>query len=107
MLRSLREALKTLRRHVRVLEVVAEHQPIGIGRISNITGMEWHKIRYSLRVLEEEGIVRPSKNGAVLTEDAPARLRRIARDLSELCRELEELSERYRTLVRKLESEEG
>ncbi|WP_457620774.1 hypothetical protein [Methanopyrus sp.] len=103
MLRSLREALETLRRHAQVLEVVAEHQPIGIGRISDVTGMEWHKVRYSLRVLEEEGIVRPSKRGAVLTEDAPARVLEISRRLSELNRELEEISKRYRTLARKLE----
>ncbi|WP_198324605.1 hypothetical protein [Methanopyrus sp. KOL6] len=103
MLRSLREAMETLRRHVRVLEVVVEHQPIGIGRIADVTGMEWHKVRYSLRVLEEEGIIRPSKRGAVLTEDAPARISEISRRLSELNREFEDISKRYQSLARKLE----
>ncbi|WP_457614888.1 hypothetical protein [Methanopyrus sp.] len=102
MLRSLREALETLRRHVQVLEVVAEHQPIGIGRISDVTGMEWHKVRYSLRVLEEKGIVRPSKRGAVLTEDAPARISELSQRLSELNRELEDISKRYQALARRL-----
>ncbi|WP_456435371.1 hypothetical protein [Methanopyrus sp.] len=103
MLRSLREAMETLRRHVRVLEVVVEHQPIGIGRIADVTGMEWHKVRYSLRVLEEEGIICPSKRGAVLTEDAPARISEISRRLSELNREFEDISKRYQSLARKLE----
>ncbi|NPB02583.1 MAG: DUF977 family protein [Methanopyri archaeon] len=93
MLDSLEEAVKTLRRHVLVLKVVAENQPIGISRISEITGLKWHQVRYSLRVLEREGIIRPSREGAVLTEEAPELIDRLSKRLSEVVEEARELKE--------------
>jgi predicted transcriptional regulator len=44
-------------------------QPSGIIRISQITGIPDHKIRYSLRILEKDGIIIPSKDGAIITPE--------------------------------------
>ena len=57
-----------MERHVEILLRVIEHEPIGIVKLSNQGGYEHHKVRYSLRVLEEEGLVEPSQQGAITTE---------------------------------------
>ena len=58
-----------LERHLQVLQMVIENEPIGIVKMSNETGYPHHKVRYSLRVLEEENLIEPSSQGAITTED--------------------------------------
>ena len=55
-------------RHIDVLKTVQEHGPIGIIRLSQMTGQPQHMIRYSLRTLEKDGIITPSRNGAIVTD---------------------------------------
>ncbi|GGL21890.1 hypothetical protein GCM10009037_01530 [Halarchaeum grantii] len=57
-----------LERHLEVLRMVIENEPIGIVKMSNETGYPHHKVRYSLRVLEEEDLIEPSSQGAITTE---------------------------------------
>jgi predicted transcriptional regulator len=47
---------------------VIESEPIGIVKMSNETGYPHHKVRYSLRVLEEENLIEPSSQGAITTD---------------------------------------
>ncbi|UCH71612.1 MAG: hypothetical protein JSW62_04235 [Thermoplasmatales archaeon] len=60
--------LNLLNRHIDVLRTVKEHGPIGIIRLSQMTGQPQHMIRYSLRTLEKDGVITPSPNGAVVTD---------------------------------------
>ena len=60
--------LVLLRRHIDVLKTVQEQGPIGIIRLSQLTGQPQHTIRYSLRTLEKDGVIRPSASGAVVTD---------------------------------------
>lgn len=57
-----------LERHLEVLRMVIEREPIGIVKMSNETGYPHHKVRYSLRVLEEEDLIEASSQGAITTE---------------------------------------
>jgi len=57
-----------LERHLQVLKMVIESEPIGIVKMSNETGYPHHKVRYSLRVLEEENLIEPSSQGAITTD---------------------------------------
>lgn len=59
--------LELLQRHVEILKAVKDHEPIGIIRLSEITGHPQHKVRYSLRILEQEGLIEPSAQGAIST----------------------------------------
>jgi predicted transcriptional regulator len=68
MIDRLEQEVDMLSRHFRVLELVLENEPIGIVRMSNETGYEHHKVRYSLRVLEEEQLIEPTNNGAIATD---------------------------------------
>jgi predicted transcriptional regulator len=66
----LRRDLNLLHRRIAVLQAVEEHQPVGIMRLSKRLGVPPHKVRYALRVLEQEGLIRPSPKGAVITRKA-------------------------------------
>ena len=63
-----RNELELLGRHIRMLQFVEKHGPIGIIRLSTLLGVPKHKVRYSLRILEKEGYIRPSTQGAMATE---------------------------------------
>ena len=60
--------LDLLIRHIDVLKTVRDHGPIGIIRLSQLTGQPQHVIRYSLRTLEHDGIIKPSAQGAIVTD---------------------------------------
>ena len=60
--------LDLLSRHLQVMTTVKEHGPIGIIKLSQMTGQPQHMIRYSLRTLEKDGIIEPSPHGAIVTD---------------------------------------
>jgi predicted transcriptional regulator len=51
-----------------MLRTVKENQPAGIIRLSEILGIPKHKVRYSLRLLEQEDLILPSNEGAKVTD---------------------------------------
>ena len=57
-----------LERHIKMLKIIMDEGPIGIIKLSEKTRFPQHKVRYSLRVLEEEGLIRPSPRGAIVTD---------------------------------------
>lgn len=56
-----------MHRHMRILNIVDENGPVGIVKLSDETGYPRHKIRYSLRVLEQEELIEPTNKGAKVT----------------------------------------
>jgi len=60
--------LDLLSRHIDILRTVRDHGPIGIIRLSQLTGQPQHMVRYSLRTLEQGGVIRPSPQGAIVTD---------------------------------------
>ena len=60
--------VKLLERHVQMLKAINESQPIGIIRLSEMLTVPQHKVRYSLRILEQEGLIKHSPEGAVTTD---------------------------------------
>ncbi|WP_330632587.1 hypothetical protein [Halocatena halophila] len=68
MIDRLEKEVDMLERHLQVLKMVIENEPIGIVKMSNETGYPHHKVRYSLRVLEEEDLIEPSSQGAITTD---------------------------------------
>jgi predicted transcriptional regulator len=68
MIDRLEKEVDMLERHLKVLRMVIENEPIGIVKMSNETGYPHHKVRYSLRVLEEENLIEPSSQGAITTD---------------------------------------
>ncbi len=62
---KLHRELDLLKRHIIVLSAVNASQPIGIMKLSGEIGLPPHKVRYSLRLLEQAGYIGPSTYGAV------------------------------------------
>ncbi len=83
-------------RHLLVLKKVIEEAPIGILKLSEVTGMQNHKVRYSLRVLEQANLIKPSAQGAV-PGDA------VSKFLQEFERELEKIKEKV-SRIREIEA---
>jgi predicted transcriptional regulator len=83
-------------RHLLVLKKVIEEAPIGILKLSEVTGMQNHKVRYSLRVLEQANLIKPSAQGAVPGDAVP-------KFLQEFEREIEKIKEKV-SLIREIEA---
>jgi len=62
--------LELLTRNVEILERLSKSPPIGIIRLSEALKLPIHKTRYSLHLLEREGVIQPSADGAVVTDRA-------------------------------------
>jgi predicted transcriptional regulator len=60
--------LELLARNVEILEKLSKSPPIGIIRLSEALHLPIHKTRYSLHLLEREGVIQPSADGAVVTD---------------------------------------
>lgn len=67
---KLEHELELLERHLVVLKMVIQEEPIGILKLADETGLPKHKVRYSLRLLEHEGLIEPSLHGAITTDKA-------------------------------------
>lgn len=70
MLSNLRREIELLERHITVLDLVLKNGPVGIIKLSAMSGLPQHKVRYSLRVLEHRGLIKPSQKGAIATKKA-------------------------------------
>jgi len=60
--------LEMLQRHLVILKQVVDNEPIGILKLAEETKIPSHKVRYSLRVLEQEGLIKATSPGAVTTD---------------------------------------
>ncbi|MCK4415913.1 MAG: hypothetical protein KAU84_02050 [Thermoplasmatales archaeon] len=88
--------LGLLSRHINVLKTVKDHGPIGIIRLSQITGQPQHMIRYSLRTLEKGGIIKPSSQGAVITGNIHETLGTLESTLDEIITTMDELKKKLK-----------
>ena len=79
------------RRDVAILRTVIEHGPIGIVRIAEETDVPEHKVRYSLRMLENDGLVEPTPQGAVAPADVEARIATLDAGIDDLVERVEGL----------------
>jgi predicted transcriptional regulator len=93
MIDRLEKEVDMLERHLTVLRMVNENEPIGIVKMSNETGYPHHKIRYSLRVLEEEDLIEPSSQGAISTENTEGFLQELDGKLAEMASRIEDMQE--------------
>jgi len=88
--------LDLLIRHIDILKTVRDHGPIGIIRLSQITGQPQHVIRYSLRTLEHDGIIRPSAQGAIITDKVHETLGTIESTLDDMITTMSDLKKKLK-----------
>lgn len=83
--------LRMLKRHLEVLRLVLKEEPIGILKLADETGLPKHKVRYSLRVLEHKGLIKPSQQGAVTTRKAKQFINDFHKKIESLEKAIEEI----------------
>lgn len=83
--------LEMLQRHLVILKQVVENEPIGILKLAEETKIPSHKVRYSLRVLEQEGLIKASAPGAVTTDRTKYFLKDLDSMIEDLAKRTEDL----------------
>ena len=73
-----------------------DHGPIGIIRLSQITGQPQHMIRYSLRTLEKDGIIKPSSQGAILTDKIQETLGNLESSINDIISTMDEMKKKIK-----------
>jgi predicted transcriptional regulator len=91
MLSNIKNEVELLRRHVTILKLVLERAPVGIIKLADLSGLPQHKVRYSLRVLEQKGFIRPSVQGAVSTAKAKRFAAEFKKDMGEIETDIKEI----------------
>ncbi|MDO8842400.1 MAG: hypothetical protein Q7J09_05425 [Methanocalculus sp.] len=91
MLEKLRDEIELIQRHLLVARAVVEHEPIGIIKLSEVLGQQQHRVRYSLRILEQMGYIRASPLGAYATPKMRDMLKGVPGELDAFIRALEEM----------------
>jgi predicted transcriptional regulator len=84
MLQKMKDEIELLCRHLEVAKAVADHQPIGIMKLSELLDLPAHRIRYSLHVLEQLGYIRASPEGALATPRTLELFQHLNEDLDQL-----------------------
>ena len=80
-----------LKRHIHVLKTLQNNQPMGIIKLSELTDYPQHMVRYSLRILEQDGLIEPSPRGAIITDAVPEVMASLKKSLSDIAVVTEEL----------------
>jgi len=83
--------LDILKRHVHVLKTLKENQPMGIIKLSELTNYPQHMVRYSLRILEQDGLIEPSPQGAVTTDEVKVTMNMLKKTLKNISKTSENL----------------
>ena len=86
--------LEILERHIEILDLVMRNEPIGIIKLSEMTGYPQHMIRYSLHILEQEGIIEPSPRGAVTTRRLKSAIENLKKSLANINKKIEDIMDK-------------
>ena len=86
--------LDLLARNVDIVERLAGNPPMGIIRLSEAMHLPIHKVRYSLHLLEREGVIQPSADGAVVTDRAKEYFAALDSSLNRMAATIQHLQER-------------
>jgi len=87
------EEIELIDRHIEMLKVTKEMQPIGIIRLSEVLGIPKHKVRYSLRLLEKEGLIIATSEGAMVSDGYEDFIRSASARLEDLVRHVNKIKQ--------------
>lgn len=90
---SLIEDVELLERHISILKTVKGNQPVGLIRLSEMTGIPKHRVRYSLKLLEQQGIIVATSEGATVSDRYDSFMNEISSYIDELATRIGKLRE--------------
>lgn len=93
MVERLTKQVEKEERDLKILQTVIESGPIGIVKLSEETGVPEHKVRYSLRMLEDDDLIEPTPNGAIPADGLGERVEEMNEGIDELIDRLRELEQ--------------
>ncbi|WP_436930428.1 winged helix-turn-helix transcriptional regulator [Halosimplex halobium] len=93
MVERLTKQVEKEERDLQILEAVIESGPIGIVRLAEETDVPEHKVRYSLRMLEDDGLIEPTPNGAIPADGLGERVDEMNDGIDDLVARLEDLKD--------------
>lgn len=85
------DEMDLVERHILMLKTTKKNQPVGIIRLSELLGIPKHKVRYSLRLLEKEGLIIATQEGAVVTEKYDEFMDEISSQLDKIMERVDEI----------------
>lgn len=88
--------LDLLQRHMTMLKAIIENEPVGIIRLSEMLDCPQHKVRYSLRILEQEGLIKPSLEGAMTTDKINDFLNQLTKILNEISKSVKDIEKQMK-----------
>jgi len=88
---KLKTEIEMMERHLQLLDIIRREGPIGIIKLSEKTGLEQHKVRYSLRLLEKDGLIKPTSEGAMVTSKTEEFINNLRDMLKEMLKKLENI----------------
>ena len=88
---KLEKEIEIVGRHLKILDIIRHEGPIGIIKLSEKTGWEQHKVRYSLRLLEKDGLIQPTTEGAIVTPKTEEFVKDLRKMLMEMLKKLENI----------------
>jgi len=94
LLKGTMSELDLISRHLLMLKAIKSNQPVGIIRLSEITGIPRHKVRYSLRLLEKDGLISATQEGAVVSDEYDAFILRLQSSLESAIAKADEIREK-------------
>ena len=83
--------IELIERHIKMLYATKMNQPVGIIRLSEILDLPRHKVRYSLRMLEKDGVIIATPEGAVVSDNYEAFMKEMNEYLTNLIKRIEEV----------------
>lgn len=87
--RNLAQQVDLLKRHAEILETLnSSVKPLGIIKLSKMTGHSPHLVRYSLRELENANVIKPSPRGCTLTPQAKSFITKLNKEIDDLATDL-------------------
>lgn len=92
LIKKIGREMRLLRRHIDMLKAIRNEEPIGIIRLSEKMRQPQHKIRYSLRILEKDGLIKPSPEGAMSTKKVDIFIEELDGMLKQVTKELKGIS---------------
>ena len=79
-----------LKRHVHVLKML-QKKPMCIIKLAELTKYPQHMVRYSLRILEQDGVIEPSSKGAITTDEVPKTFKSLKNTLHDLSKTIDKI----------------
>src|SRR5450759_2042060 len=89
--RRVQHELELLKRHIIILKKVMDSGPIGIMKLSLETGIPDHLVRYSFHVLEQQGLLATSTQGAVASKSAKEAYSELRTEIEKIAQTLEDV----------------